>query len=93
MGGQKSGRILVTGALSQIGMELLDALINKFSPENVIATDIEPEDMGDLGFKFVKLDVLNRDNIEKIILEHNVTEVYHLAAILSATGEKNPELC
>ena len=49
--------------------------------------------MGDLEFKFLKLDVLNRDNIEKIILEHNVTEVYHLAAILSATGEKNPELC
>jgi len=94
MGGQKSGQILVTGALGQIGMELLDALINKFSPENVIATDIrEPEDMGDLEFKFLKLDVLNRDNIEKIILEHNVTEVYHLAAILSATGEKNPELC
>ena len=75
-------------------MELLDALINKSGPENVIATDIrEPEDMGDLEFKFLKLDVLNRDNIEKIILEHNVTEVYHLAAILSATGEKNPELC
>ena len=94
MGGQKSGRILVTGALGQIGMELLDALINKSGSENVIATDIrEPEDMGDLEFKFLKLDVLNRDNIEKIILEHNVTEVYHLAAILSATGEKNPELC
>ena len=46
MGGQKSGRILVTGALGQIGMELLDALINKFSPENVIATDIrDPEDI------------------------------------------------
>ena len=94
MGGREDSRILVTGALGQIGMELLEALLHKFSPENVIATDIrEPENIDSIGFKFLKLDVLDPDELEKIIQEHDITEVYHLAAILSATGERNPELC
>ena len=94
MGESGNRRILVTGALGQIGMELLDALITKFGSNNVIASDIrEPEDIETLDFKFIKLDVLNSSQLEDVITDYSITEVYHLAAILSATGEKNPELC
>ena len=94
MGESGDRRILVTGALGQIGMELLDALLAKYGSENVIASDIrEPDNLDDAGFQFVTLDVLNSEQMENIIREHGITEVYHLAAILSATGEKNPELC
>ena len=93
MGDSGNRRILVTGALGQIGMELLDALLVKFGRENVIATDIREPDSQSQDFQFMKLDVLDSSQLEKIIQEHNINEVYHLAAILSATGEKNPELC
>ena len=94
MGDSGDRRILVTGALGQIGMELLDALLYKFGSKNVIATDIrEPDNSHGQNFQFQKLDILDHSELEKIIQEHNINEVYHLAAILSATGEKNPELC
>ena len=94
MGESGNRRILVTGALGQIGMELLEALIEKFGANNVIASDIrEPDNLEDLDFKFIKLDVLNSIDFESAIRDNNINEVYHLAAILSATGEKNPELC
>tara|TARA_B100000767_G_scaffold269808_1_gene292253 strand:- start:266 stop:1210 length:945 start_codon:yes stop_codon:yes gene_type:complete len=94
MGGPTDRRILVTGALGQIGMELLDALSEKFGAQNIVATDIrEPDNLEIAGINFLKLDVLDFENFEKVITEYNITEVYHLAAILSASGEKNPELC
>jgi len=94
MGGPTDRRILVTGALGQIGMELLDALSDKFGAENIVATDIrELDDFGKTGIHFLKLDVLDFEKLENVITEYNINEVYHLAAILSASGEKNPELC
>lgn len=94
MGESGNRRVLVTGALGQIGMELLDALIKKYGPENVTASDIrEPSNLGEFPVRFSKLDVQNREQFEEIIRSNNINEVYHLAAILSATGEKNPELC
>jgi len=75
-------------------MELLDALSEKFGAQNIVATDIrEPDNLEIAGINFLKLDVLDFENFEKVITEYNITEVYHLAAILSASGEKNPELC
>ena len=89
MGESGNRRILITGALGQIGMELLDALQTKFGSENVIASDIrEPEDVDDSGFRYEKLDVLDSERMESIIRDNNINEVYHLAALLSATGEK-----
>ena len=94
MGGAVERRILVTGALGQIGMELLQALSKKFGSENVIATDIrDSDDLENIGIRFLKLDVLDVENLEQVIKKFEINEVYHLAAILSATGEKNPELC
>ena len=94
MGESGNRRILITGALGQIGMELLDALQTKFGFENVIASDIrDPQDVDHSNFRYEKLDVLNSEQMENIIRGNNINEVYHLAALLSATGEKNPQLC
>ena len=89
MGESGNRRILITGALGQIGMELLDALQTKFGSENVIASDIrDPQDVDHSNFRYEKLDVLNSEQMENIIRGNNINEVYHLAALLSATGEK-----
>ena len=82
-----SGRVLVTGALGQIGTELVEALQKKYGHEAVIATDIRRAE----GCQI--LDVMNKKEINDLMIKEQITEVYHLAALLSATGEKNPKLC
>ena len=82
-----SGRVLVTGALGQIGTELVEALRKKHGHEAVIATDIRKAE----GCQI--LDVMNKKEINDLMKKEQITEVYHLAALLSATGEKNPKLC
>lgn len=86
-------KILVTGALGQIGSELVPALWKKFGNENVIATDIRPNPpafMTETG-KYEVLDVLDNARLEELIQKYEITEVYHLAGLLSATGEKFPQ--
>ena len=80
-------RILVTGALGQIGTELVEALEGKHGQGSVIATDVREAP----GCRI--LDVMDADGILALVDEENVTEIYHLAALLSATGERNPDLC
>ncbi len=80
-------RILVTGALGQIGTELVEALEEKYGQGSVIATDVREAP----GCRI--LDVMDADGILALVDEENVTEIYHLAALLSATGERNPDLC
>ena len=82
-----TGRVLVTGALGQIGTELVEALRQKHGHEAVIATDIREAE----GCQI--LDVMNKNEIKALMNKEQITEVYHLAALLSATGEKNPKLC
>jgi nucleoside-diphosphate-sugar epimerase len=82
-----SGRVLVTGARGQIGTELVEALRKKHGHEAVIATDIRKAE----GCQI--LNVMEKEEIKKLVVEEQITEIYHLAALLSATGEKNPELC
>ena len=83
--------ILVTGALGQIGTELVIALQEKYGKDKIIASDLkEPENYDG---KFVKCDVTNFEAYDEINEKNGIKTVYHLAAILSATGEKNPELC
>lgn len=87
------GKTLIIGASGQIGIELTLELRKQRGIENVIATDLrKPEDpeFGDGPFEV--LDVLNKSEIERIITENGVTEVYLLAALLSATSEKRPDL-
>jgi nucleoside-diphosphate-sugar epimerase len=87
-----SPRILVTGAAGQIGSELVVALRKRYGESNVVATDkavtraqVEP---GVLE----QLDVMHLSSVERALRAHSVDAVYHLAAILSAVGEANPDL-
>ncbi len=81
-------KILVTGANGQIGRVLTAELRKKCGREAVLATDITKIE-GDIEpFEF--LDILNSQRLNEIVEDHKITQVYHLAAILSANGEWNP---
>lgn len=83
-------KILVIGAGGQLGSELTQGLWKLHGKENVLATDIkEPEGILSTG-NFDLLDVLNLKQLQALIEKFGVTQIYHLAAVLSATGEKNP---
>ena len=86
-----SDTILVTGACGQIGTELVLALRKIY--KNVIASDLkEPSAELKEGGEFLRLDVLYKNGLADAVKRFGVNQIYHLAAILSATGEKNPEL-
>lgn len=87
-------KILVIGACGQIGVELTLKLREMFGNENVVATDIRDEHplLSGTG-SFQKLDAMNKGGIDALIEREGITEVYLLAALLSATGEKDPDLC
>ncbi len=82
--------ILVTGACGQLGTELTEELRIRRGTERVIATDINPPNEALKNGPFETLDVLDRSQLMEIIRKHNITRIYHLAAILSAAGEKHP---
>lgn len=83
-------KILVIGAGGQLGSELTQGLWKLHGKENVLATDIkDPEGVLATG-NFELLDVLNQPQLQGLIEKFGVTQIYHLAAVLSATGEKNP---
>ena len=87
------GKKLVIGSSGQIGVELIEQLAKDFGANQVIATDIKSVLNGkNLGVEYVTLDVLDKEKLFKIIKEHNVSEVYLLAAMLSAVAEKNIQL-
>ncbi|MCF6358303.1 MAG: NAD-dependent epimerase/dehydratase family protein, partial [Draconibacterium sp.] len=85
-------RILVTGALGQLGTELVRALQNKFGAEHIFATDINLLKDNKIDGNFSTLDVLDKVSIQKFILRNGITQVYHLAAMLSAKAEATPSL-
>ena len=87
-------KILITGSLGQIGSELSFALKKIYGENAVITSDIRSVDKVDSEFlPYENLNVLDRQQITNVIKKHNITIIYHLAAILSATGEKNPQNC
>jgi len=83
-------RILVTGAFGQIGTELIDALRKKYGKNAVVAFDKKPNPtfVGDVVIGDVTDERLLRDTVK----EFNIGTVYHLASMLSATGEQHPDL-
>jgi nucleoside-diphosphate-sugar epimerase len=86
-------KILVIGASGQIGVELTMALRNIYGNANVVASDLREENELLRGTgPYVSLDVMNKEMLHVQIIRQNITQVYLLAAILSATGEKNPNL-
>ncbi len=82
--------ILLTGACGQLGTELAVALRQKFGNKHVITSDIRPAEGLLKEGKHIGLDVMNHSAIVYAIEEYGITEIYHLAAILSAIGESNP---
>ena len=88
-------RILVTGALGQIGTELVEALRTRYGADTVVASDVRdiPDHPCVVGGPYRNLSVIDADGFDEVVVEESIGTVYHLAAILSATGEKNPELC
>lgn len=85
-------KILVTGALGQLGTELVLELQRIYGIKNVIVTDIHPPLSKQYDGNFVALDVLDRNSLKHIVRKNHITQIYHLAAILSANAEKTPEL-
>ena len=86
-------RILVIGASGQIGVELTLALRKIYGDINVIASDLREENPLLKGTgPYVSLDVMNKEMLHVQVIRQGITQIYLLAAILSATGEKNPNL-
>ena len=86
--------ILVTGAAGQIGSELTPALRERHGSDNVVATDLRAPAPGSplLRGPFDLLDVRDRTRLTEIVTKHRIDTIYHMAAILSATGEASPQL-
>lgn len=80
---------LVIGANGQIGTELVEKLVEKHGVEHVVATDIKPSKLPN-HIQFETLDVLDKNGLEQLINKYKITDVYLLAALLSATGEQKP---
>jgi nucleoside-diphosphate-sugar epimerase len=86
----KQEKILITGASGQLGVVLTSRLQEKWGVSNVIATDLRMNN--DYIGRFEVLDATDFIALNKLIVENAITQVYHLAAILSANGENDP-LC
>ena len=85
-------KVLVIGSNGQIGTELVLKLREMFGKQNIIASDVKPDCHPLLADgPYIQLDILDRDRVRNYIISNEVTEVYLLAALLSATAEKIPD--
>lgn len=85
-------KTLVIGACGQIGTELVLSLRAKLGKEAVFAADLksEPNEALNNG-PYVQMNILEKESVRSYIIDNNITDVYLLAALLSATAEKNPD--
>jgi nucleoside-diphosphate-sugar epimerase len=81
-------KILIVGSQGQIGLELTQELRAIYGNDNVIASDVKAPEQSNGPFE--TLDVMDKNRLDEIFKKHNITQVYLLAALLSATAEKNP---
>lgn len=93
MSGRNMKRILVTGATGQIGSELTMELRKEHGGKNVIAAGHRRKPSPNLlkSGPFEYIDVMDMASIEEVVEKYDVDTVYHLAAVLSATGEEKPQ--
>ena len=94
MTGKTMKKILVTGATGQIGSELVVELRKKCGHDNVVAVGHKRPPSGALldSGPFESVDLADMQAAEKLVKKYDADTVYHLAAVLSATGEQNPQL-
>ncbi len=93
MGTAEERKVLVTGALGQIGSELSAALADRYGEGSVVTSDIR-DDVDDVmpgSVEFVTLDVLSGDDFDELVRKHKINRIYHLAALLSAVAETKPQ--
>lgn len=83
-------KILIIGSQGQIGLELAETLRNNYGHDNVVCADVKDVE-NPLG-PYEKLDAMNRQGMYEVIKKHGVSQVYLLAALLSATAEQKPKL-
>ena len=81
-------KVLVIGACGQLGSELTIELGKLHGDDNVIVSDISKPNAAIRKFKFEQLDVMNTTQLNAVVENHQITQIYHLAAILSAKVRK-----
>jgi len=88
-------RILVIGACGQIGSELVMELRQKYGGDNIVAAGhrTKPSERLLNSGPFEFIDVTNREAVGAVVKKYRIDTIYHMAALLSAAGEKNPQLC
>jgi nucleoside-diphosphate-sugar epimerase len=86
-------KILVTGSTGQIGSELTLELRKKYGGDNVVAVGHKrrPSEVLLRSGPFIRVDLSSEKSIEEVVKDHDIDTIYHLAAVLSATGEENPQ--
>ena len=87
----KQTRILIIGAGGQLGSELAAGLRQVYDTDQVVTADIKNVQGKLQEGPFEMFDVLNKEKLTDVIRKHRITQIYHLAAVLSATGEQEPE--
>ncbi|MFM1773595.1 MAG: hypothetical protein RL124_367 [Acidobacteriota bacterium] len=85
-----SKKILVIGALGQIGTDLTEALVHQWGPTQIVTADLRPQGPK-ASLTHETLDVLDFQRLKQIVEQHHIQEIYHLAAALSARAEQNPQ--
>lgn len=87
--------ILVTGARGQIGSDLVEALRKRHGAAQILETDLSPPTTTNAqnASPFEVLDVTDAERLKALIQQYDVDTIYHLASLLSATGEKHPDQC
>lgn len=81
-------KILITGACGQLGSELTLRLRERYSKDEIIASDIHEPDSSFSDGSFEKIDVLKKEELAQVIDRYEIDQVYHLAALLSAKAEQ-----
>jgi nucleoside-diphosphate-sugar epimerase len=83
-------KILILGAGGQVGTELTLKLRENYGKANIIATDIKPAEGIFEDGPYEILNAMDKDTLLSLVKKHKITQIYHLAALLSATAEKDP---
>ncbi len=93
MGQAEKRKVIVTGSLGQIGSELAFALADRYGVDNIVTSDLREDAEGRLdgAGRFMKLDVLSKDEFSAAVRGNGVNVIYHLAALLSAVAEASPQ--